>query len=81
MHVRPLGLVGSVLALSLAASVTLVSQSKEPWVGTWRLNVSKSTTSPALRASAMSVRGTVRPTSAGNASSNSATTSGDALPP
>jgi hypothetical protein len=46
MHVRPLGLVGSVLALSLAASVTLVSQSKEPWVGTWRLNVSKSTTSP-----------------------------------
>lgn len=46
MHVRPLGLVGSVLGLSLAASITLSTQSKEPWVGTWRLNTSKTTVSP-----------------------------------
>jgi hypothetical protein len=46
MYMRPLGLVGFALALSLAAPVTLSSQSKEPWVGTWRLNTTKSTYSP-----------------------------------
>jgi hypothetical protein len=46
MLVRPLGLVGFVLALSLATSAALSAQTKEPWVGTWRLNTSKTTTSP-----------------------------------
>jgi hypothetical protein len=46
MLVRPLGPVGFVLALSLAIPATLSGQSKEPWVGTWRLNTSKTTTSP-----------------------------------
>ena len=46
MKVRPLGLVGFVLALSLAAPATLARQSKDAWVGTWRLNTTKSTYSP-----------------------------------
>jgi hypothetical protein len=46
MQLRPLGFVGSVLALALAASATLYGQAKEPWVGTWRLNTTKSTYSP-----------------------------------
>jgi hypothetical protein len=46
MSVRPLGPVGFVLVLSLATPVALSGQSKEPWVGTWRLNTTKSTYSP-----------------------------------
>jgi hypothetical protein len=46
MQVRPLGLVGFVLALSLATPATLTGQSKDAWVGTWRLNTTKSTYSP-----------------------------------
>jgi hypothetical protein len=46
MYVRPLGLVGFALALSLATPATLSGQSKEPWIGTWRLNTTKSTYSP-----------------------------------
>jgi hypothetical protein len=46
MYMRPLGLVGFVLALTLATPVTLAGQSKDPWVGTWRLNTTKSTYSP-----------------------------------
>jgi hypothetical protein len=46
MYVRPLGLVGFAIALSLATPATLSGQTKEPWVGTWRLNTTKSTYNP-----------------------------------
>lgn len=46
MHARPLGLVGSVLALVLSASVALPAQAPPPWIGVWRLNISKTTMSP-----------------------------------
>jgi hypothetical protein len=46
MLVRPLGLVGSVLALAVTASVALPAQAQDQGIGTWRLNVSKTTMSP-----------------------------------
>ena len=46
MLVRPLGLVGSVLALAVTASVALSAQAQDQGIGTWRLNVSKTTMSP-----------------------------------
>ena len=46
MLVRPLGLVGSVLALAVTASVALPAQGQDQGIGTWRLNVSKTTMSP-----------------------------------
>jgi len=48
MQLRPLGFVGAVLAVALAftAATSAQGQSKDPWVGTWRLNTSKSTASP-----------------------------------
>ena len=46
MLVRPVGLVGSVLALAVTASVVLPAQAQDQGIGTWRLNVSKTTMSP-----------------------------------
>ncbi len=46
MLVRPLGLVGSVLALAVTASVALPAQAQDQGIGTWRLNVSKTTMTP-----------------------------------
>lgn len=46
MHARPLGLVGSILAFVVSTSLSLSTQAAPPWVGVWRLNVSKTTMSP-----------------------------------
>jgi hypothetical protein len=46
MLARPLGLVGSVLALVLTTSFALPAQAPPPWIGVWRLNVSKTAMSP-----------------------------------
>jgi hypothetical protein len=46
MLARPLGLVGLLLTFVVSTSVPLSAQAQPPWVGIWRLNVTKTTMSP-----------------------------------
>jgi hypothetical protein len=63
MLARPLGLVGSALAFVVATSAWVPAQAPPPWVGVWRLNISKTTMSPGPKPASSTV--TIQPADGG----------------
>ena len=55
MQKRALAVIASMAALLMMAAVTSRAQSSDPWIGTWKVNLEKSTYSPGPKPTAAAV--------------------------